>query len=166
MILVSSCLLGIKSKYDGSKNSITRLMDLCPRGLIVPACPEQLGGSSTPRPAAEIKGGTGADVFTGKAKVYTSHGDDITELFIEGAREVLQLCKRFQVKAAILKERSPSCGCNLIYDGTFRGIRIKGQGVTAALLASEGIPVYSEEELTDELLYTLFGGSNPQKKEP
>jgi len=157
MILVSSCLLGIKSKYDGSKNPITKLMDLCPWGLIVPACPEQLGGSPTPRPAAEIKGGTGADVFTGKARVYTSQGDDITGLFIEGAREVLQLCKRFQVKAAILKERSPSCGCNLIYDGTFQGIRIKGQGVTTSLLSSEGIPVYSEEELTDELLYTLFG---------
>lgn len=162
MVLVSSCLLGIKAKYDGSENSVTRLIDLCPSGLIVPACPEQLGGSPTPRPPAEIKGGSGADVLKGHAGVYTNQGDDITELFLEGAREVLQLCKRFQVKAAILKERSPSCGCNVIYDGSFQGVRIKGQGVTAALLASEGIPVYSEEELTDELLHALFGQKNPR----
>lgn len=157
MILVSSCLLGIKAKYDGGKNSVARLIDLCPSGLVVPACPEQLGGSPTPRPPAEIKGGSGADVLTGLARVYTNQGNDLTGLFIEGAREVLQLCRRFQVRAAILKERSPSCGCNLIYDGTFQGVRVKGQGVTAALLTSEGISVCSEEELTDELLYTLFG---------
>lgn len=157
MILVSACLLGIKAKYDGSKNSVDRLIALCPSGLIVPACPEQLGGSPTPRPPAEIKGGSGADVLAGLSRVYTNEGEDVTALFIEGAREVLDLCRRFRVKAAILKERSPSCGCNLIYDGTFQGVRINGQGVTAALLASGGIPVYSEEELTDELISTLFG---------
>ncbi|MFZ5631393.1 MAG: DUF523 domain-containing protein [Bacillota bacterium] len=157
MILVSSCLLGITAKYDGGKNSVPALIDLCSTGLIVPACPEQLGGSPTPRPPAEIRGGTGEDVLKGRARVYTSRGDDITGLFIKGAREVLNICRMFRVKEAILKERSPSCGCNLIYNGTFQGVRIKGRGVTAALLASEGIPVYSEEELTGALLNTLFG---------
>ncbi|RYD05193.1 hypothetical protein N752_10375 [Desulforamulus aquiferis] len=128
-----------------------------PRGKVVPICPEQLGGSPTPRPPAEIKGGTGLDVLRGTAKVYTDEGLDITDLFIEGAQEVLKVCRIFDVKAAILKERSPSCGCNIIYDGTFQSMRIPGQGVTAALLASQGIPVYSEEELTDELLQKLFG---------
>lgn len=157
MILVSSCLLGIRAKYDGGINSVPKLVDLCSSGLIVPACPEQLGGSPTPRPPAEIKGGTGADVLAGRARVYTSQGREITDLFIEGAREILKMCRMFRVRAAILKERSPSCGCNLIYDGTFQGVRIKGRGVTAALLASEGIPVYSEEELTGGLLYRILG---------
>lgn len=156
MILVSSCLLGIRAKYNGSDNSVPELIDLCNSGLVVPACPEQLGGSPTPRPPAEIKGGTGADVLDGRARVYTSLGDDITGLFVEGAREVLKMCGMFRVSAAILKERSPSCGCSLIYDGTFHGVRIRGRGVTAALLASAGIPLYSEEELTADLLHHLF----------
>lgn len=156
MILVSSCLLGIRSKYDGSCNSVPDLVDLCASGLIVPACPEQLGGLPTPRLPVEIKGGTGNDVLAGRARVYTNHGDDLTELFIEGAREVLKVCRMFGVRAAVLKERSPSCGCSLIYDGTFKGVRVRGRGVTAALLAAEGITVYSEEDLTADLMQNLF----------
>lgn len=165
MILVSSCLLGITAKYDGGNNSVPSLIDLCSTGLIVPVCPEQLGGSPTPRPPAEIRGGTGEDVLKGRARVYTSGGEDITGLFIKGAREVLNICLMFRVKEAILKERSPSCGCSLIYDGTFQSVRIKGQGVTAALLSMEGICVYSEEQLTGELIDTLFG-DNRQIKLP
>lgn len=156
MILVSSCLLGIKAKYNGGENTVPDLVDLCRTGLILPVCPEQLGGSPTPRPPAEIRGGTGLDVLHGRARVYNDRGEDITDVFIEGAHNVLKLCRIFPVQAAILKERSPSCGCNLIYDGTFRGARLKGRGVTAALLEAEGIPVYSEEELCDDLLHTLF----------
>lgn len=156
MIIVSSCLLGIKAKYDGSSNYQEKLISLCPTGQIIPVCPEQLGGSPTPRPPAEINGGTGSDVLTGKAKVFTNTGENITDLFIDGANEVLRICRMFRVKGAILKERSPSCGCNLIYDGTFCQVKIPGRGVTAALLNSEGIPVYSEDELTDELFDELF----------
>ena len=157
MILVSSCLLGIRSKYDGGDNSVPRLIDLCRSGLIIPACPEQLGGSPTPRPPAEIRGGDGADVLAGRARVYDPGGEDATNLFLVGAREILRICQLFKVRAAVLKERSPSCGCNLIYDGTFQGVRVKGQGVTAALLSARGIPVYSEEELNEELLKELLG---------
>jgi len=156
MILVSSCLLGIKAKYNGEDNTVPRLLELCSRGMIIPACPEQLGGLPTPRPPAEIKGGSGADVLRGHARVYTDQGDDVTNLFTGGAREVLKICKLFGVKAAILKERSPSCGCNIIYDGTFQGIRVPGQGVTAALLTANGIAVYSEEDWHDQLLASLF----------
>ncbi|MDA8097540.1 MAG: DUF523 domain-containing protein [Clostridia bacterium] len=162
MILVSSCLLGIRSKYDGSINAVDRLIESCKSGLIIPVCPEQLGGSPTPRPPAEIRGGTGVDVLAGRVRVFTSQGDDLTELFIDGAREVLKICRLFGVQAAILKERSPSCGVNVIYEGSFQGIRVKGRGVTAALLASEGIPVYSEEDLTTELITALFKAAGPQ----
>lgn len=156
MILISACLLGIKAKYDGGHNTVPRLVDLCEGGLVIPVCPEQLGGQPTPRPPAEIKGGTGADVLAGRAGVFNPGGEDVTGLFLAGARETLMICRLFKVRAAILKERSPSCGCNQIYDGTYQGIRINGQGVTAALLSQQGIQIYSEEELTGELLKNLF----------
>lgn len=156
MILVSSCLLGIKAKYTGGDNLVKDLLDLCSKGMIVPACPEQLGGLPTPRLPAEIMGGTGIDVLQGRAKVYDHQANDLTELFMAGAREVLRICQLFNIKTAILKERSPSCGCNMIYDGSFQSIRIKGSGVTAALLVAAGIAVYSEEELTAEILRECF----------
>lgn len=157
VILVSSCLLGIRAKYNGGDNTVRQLVDLCKSGLIVPACPEQLGGLPTPRSPAEIRGGSGADVLAGRARVFTDQGADVTGAFIDGAREVLKLCQILGIKAAVLKERSPSCGCNWIYDGTFNGILVKGRGVTAAILVSGGITVFSEEELTDELVRALFG---------
>lgn len=156
MILVSSCLLGINSKYDGSKNTVQELISLCPKGLLLPVCPEQLGGAPTPRPPAEIKGGTGLDVLEGRTRVYSNLGVDLTDSFITGAQEVLRICRLYGVTAAILKERSPSCGCNIIYDGSFKSIRMPGQGVTAALLKSEGIQIYSEEQLSDGLLQQLL----------
>lgn len=156
MILVSSCLLGLKARYNGGDNTVPALVELCRSGLVVPACPEQLGGSPTPRPPAEIRGGTGLDVIRGRAGVFTDRGEDVTAIFIEGAENVLKICRLFPVRAAVLKERSPSCGCNLIYDGTFQRVRVKGRGVTAALLAEEGIPVYSEEELDSDLISKLF----------
>lgn len=158
MILISSCLLGIKAKYDGGVNTDDRLTALCTSGLVIPVCPEQLGGSPTPRPPCEIRGGTGDDVLAGRARVVNPEGDDLTELFLEGARETLRICRMCGVRAAILKERSPSCGVNVVYDGTFQSVRLKGRGVTAALLAANGIPVYSEEDLTPELLSLLIKG--------
>ncbi|AEF94011.1 protein of unknown function DUF523 [Desulfotomaculum nigrificans CO-1-SRB] len=158
MILVSACLLGIRAKYDGGDNTVNKLVNLCATGKVIPVCPEQLGGLTTPRPAAEIKGGSGADVLKGMARVYNKEGVDVTESFIIGAQEILKICRLYSVKAAILKERSPSCGCNMIYDGTFQSVRLPGQGVAAALLAANAIPVYSEEELTDELLAHLVKG--------
>ncbi|MBM7866788.1 DUF523 domain-containing protein [Heliobacterium gestii] len=156
MILVSSCLLGIRAKYDGSQNTVEALLDLCRQGLVVPVCPEQLGGFSTPRPPVELRGeGGGEAVLNGQAIAVNENGVDITEGFIEGARQTLRVARLFGATAAILKERSPSCGVHLIYDGAFAGNRIEGQGVAAALLRREGIPIYSEEDLTEELLEKL-----------
>ncbi|MGQ9558825.1 MAG: DUF523 domain-containing protein [Desulfurispora sp.] len=155
MLLISSCLLGLRAKYNGGDNTVPALVELCRRGLVVPACPEQLGGLPTPRPAAEIQGGQGCDVLDGRTRVVNCRGEDVTEPFIQGAREVLKICRLFGVRAAILKERSPSCGGRFIHDGTFQGRVIPGRGVTAALLQSEGIRIFSEEQLSDELRQKL-----------
>lgn len=156
MIIVSSCLLGTNSKYDGNSNANDLLMQYSHLGKYIPLCPEQLGGLPTPRPPVEIIGGSGEDVLYNGQKACGEQGQDLTGQFIKGAEEVLKITRAFPVTAAILKERSPSCGSNLIYDGTFRHITKPGQGVTAALLREHGIPVYSETEITIELLEKLL----------
>lgn len=152
MILVSACLLGIKSRYDGQTNEISDLLPLCQRGLAVPVCPEQLGGLSTPRSPSEIKGGDGAAVHAGRAQVITLEGRDVTREFVKGAREVLRLANLYKAEAAILKARSPSCGCGAIYDGSFSHQYTSGDGVAAALLREHGLPVFTEDDITPELL--------------
>jgi len=148
-ILVSGCLYGDRCKYDASDNEVRD--ELFQRwkkeGRLVPICPEEEGGLKTPREAAEIKGGCGADVLAGKAKVFGVEGTDCTEAFIEGAKKVLKKAKSEGFKIVLLKERSPSCGTNNIYDGTFTSTKIKGSGVCSYLLQSNGLFVYSEEEL-------------------
>lgn len=156
MILVSSCLLGIKAKYDGGVNTCELLMRYCRLGKYVPICPEQLGGLATPRLPVELQGGGGEEVLAGKAIAVNCEGEDVTEKFVEGARQVLSVGKMFTVTAAVLKERSPSCGAHQIYDGSFRHITTMGQGITAALLRQSDIPVYSQTELTPELLERLL----------
>lgn len=157
LILVSSCLLGLYSKYDGNINNTNELlMEYSALGQYIPMCPEQMGGLPTPRQAAEIKFGTGEEVLQRKKIVINKDGEDVTDNFIKGAEQVLHLIKVFPVKAAILKERSPSCGVKTIYDGTFQRKRNIGQGVTTALLKQKGIPVYSEEELTRDMLRDLL----------
>lgn len=94
-------------------------MEQFKKGELIPVCPEQLGGLSTPRSNAEIVGGTGIDVLEGKAKVMKEDGAEVTEHFPRGAYEVLNIAKKLQVKKAVLKARSPSCGIRKIYDGTF-----------------------------------------------
>lgn len=157
MILVSSCLLGIYAKYDGTltnKNSLLLKYKDC--GKYIPVCPEQLGGLCTPRFPVEIMGGTGEDVLAGSVKAKNDHGEDVTPQFIRGAQQVLYITKILPIKAAILKERSPSCGVNLIYDGTFQHVVREGRGVTAAILKQYKIPVFSEGDLTEELLQELL----------
>ena len=109
-----------------------------------------------PRPPAEIRGGDGSDVLNGKAKVYASSGHDITANFIKGAEAVLELARKEHIRAAILKARSPSCGAGKIYNGNFDGTLTSGEGVTSALLKQNGITVYTELDLTEELLQTLL----------
>lgn len=156
MILVSTCLLGLDTRYDGKSNANELLMEYCCYGKFIPVCPEQLGGLETPRACSEITGGSGENVLSGKVKVMSDNGKDVTEGYIKGAQEVVKLLTLFPVTAAILKQRSPSCGSIRIYDGTFSGRIIEGQGVTAALLRKHNIPVYSEEEVTKDLLEKLL----------
>lgn len=141
MIGVSACLLGVNCRYNGGNSLREELF--CKEEPYLPFCPEQLGGLSTPREPAEIKGGDGRDVLVGKAKVVTvERGIDVTFHFIRGAREALYLMERLSIMEAILKEGSPSCGVNRIVRG---GEDVEGKGVTAALFIENGIRVRGME---------------------
>ena len=107
-------------------------------------CPECLGGLSIPREPAEIVGGSAEDVLVGHARVLTKSGVDVTEAFVRGAYAALEFCKTHGIKEAILKAKSPSCGCGMIYDGTFSGHLIAGNGVATTLLRQNGIAVRAE----------------------
>ncbi len=144
--LCSACLLGVNCRYNGISKPNEKIIALSKKETLIPVCPEQLGGQATPRPNSEIKGGDGYDVLDNKAKVIEEDDSDISSYFIKGAEEVLKIAKLFNINKAILKQRSPSCGCGQIYDGTFSGKTIKGDGVTAALLKRNGVKVISEEE--------------------
>jgi len=157
MILVSACLLGLNVRYDGGSARQELLCHYAQTGAVIPVCPEQLGGLPTPRMPAEIQGGSGKEVISGSARVAGCDGGDVTIPFVKGAREVLQITRLFPVTGAILKERSPSCGVHRIYDGTFDSRLQAGEGVLAYLLKQLPIPVYSEEEVTEELLRQLAG---------
>lgn len=147
MVIVSACLAGIRCRYDGKSSLNTAVVELMEKGEAIPVCPEQLGGCATPRPAVEISGGTGADVLDGRAEVKTKNGEDRTKELIFGAEEVLRIARLTGAEKAILKARSPSCGCGKIYDGTFSGRLIEGNGVTAELLLRNAIQVMTEDEL-------------------
>ena len=149
MIIVSACLAGCRCRYDGASNTDFRIEHLVTTGQAIPVCPEQLGGLLTPRIPSEIADGSGADVLLGNAKVMSKEGKDVTNNFLRGAYETLRICKLIGAKEAILKSRSPSCGCGLIHDGTFCGTMIEGDGVTAALLRKDGINVLSEEDYNE-----------------
>jgi uncharacterized protein YbbK (DUF523 family) len=144
--LVSACLLGICTRYDGGCCPIPRLIQLAAQGLAVPVCPEVAGGLPVPRPPAEIVGGDGQAVLDGQARVLTIEGEDVTEAFLAGARQALEAAQRLGIRQAVLKDDSPSCGCGRIYNGTFSGRMVSGKGVTAVLLQRNGITVLSEEE--------------------
>ncbi|MFY9114039.1 MAG: DUF523 domain-containing protein [Dethiobacteria bacterium] len=147
MYLVSTCLLGIKSRYDGGDNLCRFLTDNRHRMILIPVCPEQLGGLPTPREPAEIRGGDGNDVLREKATVTTRDGGDVTANFIRGAEEVLKLALFLKVKGVILKEGSPSCGYGRIHDGSFTGGWREGHGVTASLLEKNHFKIYTEDNL-------------------
>lgn len=146
MVIVSACLAGINCKYSGGNSLNEPVRKLVAEGKAIPVCPEQLGGCMTPRPVVEIAGGTGADVLDGTCKVIRKNGEDATREFVKGAEEVLNIARMVGAKKAILKAKSPSCGCGKIYDGTFSGKLIEGNGVTAELLLRNGISVSTEED--------------------
>jgi uncharacterized protein YbbK (DUF523 family) len=141
MLIVSACLAGINCKYNGGNNYNKTIADLVSQGKAMPVCPEQLGGCSTPRPKTEIFRGTGAEVLDGKCEVLRENGESITHRFIKGAEEVLKIAMLIGAKEAVLKSKSPSCGCGEIYDGSFSGKLIKGNGVTAEILLRNGLTV-------------------------
>jgi len=142
LIIVSACLVGLKSRYDGSSKPKEELIKLLTKGKVIPLCPEQLGGLPTPRLPAEILFGDGTDVVNGKSKVIRKDGIDITEQFIKGAKQVLQIALLIGAKKAILKDGSPSCGVNFIKR---KGVIVKGMGVTTTLLKNNGIKVISSD---------------------
>lgn len=146
-VLVSACLAGRPCRYDGSGATDDVVSRLVAEGLAVLVCPEVDGGLGTPRPPAEIVGGDGADVLAGRAKVVTAEGIDVTEAYLKGARRAVESARRTGADSAILKARSPSCGCGEVYDGTFSRVLQQGDGVTAAMLKGEGIGVLTDEEV-------------------
>jgi uncharacterized protein YbbK (DUF523 family) len=147
LILVSSCLAGIECRYDGTHCLKEKIRCLVEEKKAVTVCPELLGGFFTPRQSAEIVGGTGKDVLAGNAKVIEKSGRDVTDLYVKGAYKTLEMALKLQVTHVVLKQFSPSCGSKAIYNGTFSGEIIQGEGVTSALLSKTGIIVLSEEDL-------------------
>lgn len=136
-ILISGCLLGLKCRYDGKEKKLPEIEKLIELYNLIPVCPEQLGGLPTPRiPAERVKD-----------RVITQAGVDVTKEYQLGAEEALKITKLYNCKKAILKEKSPSCGCGKIYDGTFSRNLIVGNGVTAEILLKNGIEVFGESEI-------------------
>lgn len=149
-ILVSRCLLGHRVRYDGGAHGpYDLLQQWLDEGRVVALCPEVAGGLPTPRPPAEIAGGQGAQVLDGRLPVLTIDGADVTSAFVEGARQALALVREHGIRLALLKARSPSCGNLENYDGTFSGVRVAGEGVTAALLRRAGVRVFNEQQLDE-----------------
>ncbi len=145
-ILVSSCLLGLKTRYDGSDNYCQAVIDYIETSQLIPipVCPEQLAGLSTPRPKCWFKQGDGLTALSGEGKLCDEEKHDITADFIHGAEECLKIAKLTQCKQAILQQRSPSCGSTHIY---LDEDLVEGVGVTTALLRKNGLKVFSEDNL-------------------
>ena len=136
-ILVSACFIHEGYKYDGGANINEKIAKLSEKYDFIIICPEVMGGLSSPRYPSEIVG----------EKVFNSIGEDVTDAFVSGANKALELAKKHNVKKAILKYKSPSCGKGKIYDGTFSHQIIDGNGVAAQLLMENGIEVYTELEV-------------------
>lgn len=142
--MISACLTGVNCVYDATNKFHPFFARMRQQGAVVIFCPEVLGGLKIPHAPSEISGGDGFDVLEGKVKVLSKNGRDVTENFLKGAKAVLGLAKKHKVKKAILKSKSPSCGCGLIHDGSFSKKLVPGFGVTAALLQKNGLEVISD----------------------
>lgn len=143
-IMISACLMGVNCRYDGrskplSGDLISRLME---KHILIPVCPEQLGGLPTPRADTQRIG----DEVLGK------DGESFTKEYYAGAEEALRLAKRLGADAAVLADRSPSCGSRWIHDGTFSGVVISGEGIAAQLFRENGIKVFDEAEAEAQLV--------------
>lgn len=142
-ILVSWCLLGEPCRYDGQSRPAPELKRLKERGhCLVPVCPEVLGGLPTPRHPAELQP---------DGRVVNREGVDVTGEYLAGAELALELAEKWRCTVAVLKEKSPSCGGREVYDGTFSGRLVPGQGLTARLLEQNGVRVLGESQLAELL---------------
>lgn len=136
-IAVSACLLGENCKYNGGNNKCEEIIKLGEKYTLIPICPECFAGLKIPRLPSEIKNG----------RVYSKEGKDLTEEFNDGAEKALYVAQESGCQVAILKERSPSCGFGKIYDGTFSGNLVEGNGIAAQLLYDNGITIIGESQL-------------------
>jgi len=149
IILASACVLGIQSAYNGkrAKRLLNKqwLTDSLYR--FIPFCPEQMAGFPTPRPPVEITGGDGSDVLSGHAKVITTNGKNVTRQFVDALQDILIAVQWIQPDMIVLQQRSPSCSCAGIYDGTFTHTLIPGDGVVAAFLRQHGYQLIDIEQM-------------------
>lgn len=137
-LLVSACLLGVRCNHLGEANTHDAVVALRATHRVVPVCPETAGGLPTPRRRAERQS---------DGRVRDEDGNDVTEWFARGAAHAVQLAAATRARRAVLKARSPSCGCREIYDGSFEGTRVVGEGVAAEALRRAGVEVVSEEDV-------------------
>ncbi len=144
--MISACLMGICCRYDGKHSACASLLEYISSVKAIPFCPEQLGGLSTPRSPANIKGGDGHDVLLGNSVLVNKDGKDVSDAFVKGAFEALKIARLFQCRVAVMKGKSPSCGLKTPYCEKVGGL---GYGVTAALFEMRGITVLNlnEEDL-------------------
>jgi uncharacterized protein YbbK (DUF523 family) len=145
-ILISACLLGFPVRYDGNSKPIQHplISQWRQQGVLVSVCPEISGDLPTPRPAAEIQT---------DGRVLTQQNHDVSNAFKQGAQQALALCQQHNIKMAILKQSSPSCGSTLIYDGSFSQTKINGEGITCQLLRQHGIAVFDENTLEQAAVF-------------
>ena len=139
-VLVSACLVGTNCKYNGGNNRNEKIMEFLKDKEVILVCPEVMGGLTTPRLKSEILGD----------KVINELGEDVSEFFLKGAKIALDKAIENDVKLAILKEKSPSCGAKKVYNGQFNGTLVKGSGVFASLIGQRGIKILTEEDFKEE----------------
>ena len=154
-VLVSACLNGENVRFNGRiKVFESRVVtDWKVQGRLVPCCPEVDGGLPVPRPCSEISGYDGRSVLHGPARVMNIEGKDVTRYFLTGAQKALELARLHNIKLAVLKDGSPSCGSTYIYDGSFSEIKKPGKGITTVLLEKNSIRVFSEREIFKAVEY-------------
>ena len=170
-ILVSACLLGEAVRYNGGDMRCDDdiLQRWLREGRVVSVCPEIAGGLPVPRPRAEIAhGANGMQVLAGIANAFDSNGRDVSAYLVRGAEQALERARAKQIRIAVLKEGSPSCGTGFTFDGTFTDTRVPNRGVTATLLQQAGVHVFSEAQLAeaDAFLKRIEGGILPEREHP
>lgn len=137
--IVSACLAGVKCRYDGIHSAMDCVKKLVEQGKALPVCAEVLAGLPCPRPSCEMQ------IVEGETRIISKTGEDLTEAFRQGAQKTLEIAKVAGIKKAILQQRSPSCGCGKVYDGSFNGQLVEGKGLTTQLLEENDIEVIASD---------------------